>query len=724
MASIIKSIAFQNFYNFYGGFEDNHFLFKEGLNIINADNGMGKSKMYNGFLWIIKDFVYDSDERTFESVEQAAIKMASEKAKAEKDVVDFGVRLVFEDEVNQYSITKSIKLTRDNSSLEGWRVSSQQTDVTETNSITHNSAVIYDVSKKEMIIKDRLLAPAMQSYSLLQGEAIDNIVDLSNSSNLSSTVEALTDLSEIKIIEATCKGLFRYADRDLSAKQQSCTDNKKAFEEAQKSKMDVVRQIEANNESKALYKRELQKATEEATRYSSILNNTEQRVKFREQLHQQREELVKKETELNDLLSSVNDNLFKKPLPWLLYGTQGYVESFAEKRSAYTEAMLARKVVSDPHKLLASILPEGSPDDASLAKMLKLKRCFVCNRPFEEGDEHYQHIEMLLNRSVKNTKEDDAKFKSFFGDIQRAVSPFMKVDDVFGMMANAIVEQNKIKDEIKQLQEKIKTTLAEFKNYGGSETEDEGDSDKNVLAAYETALNNIALNKGYLKSAGEQSERLDAELKSWDKKLSEYGGAAVPQSFRDQKEVIEDIQGVFARTKQRIYDEVVDALEKKSNSFYQKLTAGNNVEGGKLSFTKTSYDSIQLKVYNEAGGELTGASEGFQRMKKIAVLMAIISSKFGGGHYDYPFIADAPFSAFGKNFINNFFDTVPSVFRQCIIMIKDLYDVNSPNLITEDGEKILDKIKNDELPGTFYVISIPEISDPVNMTTEIHPYKL
>lgn len=723
MASIIKSIAFKNFYNFYGDYKENSFDFKEGLNIINADNGMGKSKMYNGFLWIIKDFVYDSDERSFEAVEQAAIKMASEKAKAENDVVDFGVRLVFEDELNLYTITKSIKLTRNHSSEEIWRVSSPQTDVTETNLITHNSAVIYDIARKEIIIKDRLLAPTMQSYSLLQGEAIDNIVDLSNSSNLSSTVEALTDLSEIKIIETTCKNLFKYADKDLASKQQSCTDNKKAFEEAQESKKEVERQIEANNESITLYKRELQRATEEAAKYSSILNNTELRVKYREQLHQQREALAKKENELNDLLSSVNDNLFKKPLPWLLFGTEGNVEAYAEKRASYTEAMLAKKVVSDPQKLLASILPEGSPDDASLAKMLDQKICFVCNRPFEKNDKHYKHIEMLLNRSVEKPTTEDAKFKGFFGDIQKAVSPFMKVDDIFGMMASSIVAQKNLENEIKQLREKINTTLAEFKNYGGTESDAEGESDKNVLAAYEAALNNINLNNGYLKSAAIQGERLEADLKSWDKKLSEYGGAAVPQSYKDQKEIIEDIRGIFARTKQRIYDEVVDALEKKSNSFYQMLTAGNNVEGGKLSFTKTSYDSIQLKVYNEAGGELTGASEGFQRMKKIAVLMAIISSKFGGGHYDYPFIADAPFSAFGKNFINNFFETVPSVFRQCIIMIKDLYDVSADNLITEDGERILDKMKNDELPGTFYVISIPEISDPVKMTTKIHQYK-
>lgn len=49
--------------------------------------------------------------------------------------------------------------------------------------------------------------------------------------------------------------------------------------------------------------------------------------------------------------------------------------------------------------------------------------------------------------------------------------------------------------------------------------------------------------------------------------------------------------------------------------------------GGKLKFTKTSYDAIQVEVLTQLGDKLSGASEGFQRMKKIAIVMAIISSK-------------------------------------------------------------------------------------------------
>ena len=38
MGTFIKSISFQNFYNYYGSYEDNTYVFKEGINIINADS--------------------------------------------------------------------------------------------------------------------------------------------------------------------------------------------------------------------------------------------------------------------------------------------------------------------------------------------------------------------------------------------------------------------------------------------------------------------------------------------------------------------------------------------------------------------------------------------------------------------------------------------------------------------------------------------------------------
>ena len=722
MASIINSIAFKNFYNFYGDFSDNWYNFTEGLNIINADNGMGKSKMYNGFLWILQDLVYDSDSRRKEAVTSAAMKMLSEKAKSESDT-ECGVQIVFDDDTNQYTITKSIKFTKTYNTEEPWKTSPMVTDVKVENLITHNTSIVYDINHQNEIIKERLISPAMLSYSLLQGEAIDDIVDLSNSKNLATTVEALTDLSELKQIEGTCQYLCTNAQKSLESKQKSYSQNKNEFAKAESEKDRILQAIQKNQDSIAQYKAQLELATEKAASTEANLANTEKRVEFREKIKALSTEKSRLEQNLSKLLSSINDNLFKKPMPWVLLNTTGIVNAFNEKWEQYREAMYAKKLMSNPLSLFTSVLPDGSPDDASLERMLKECRCLVCNRPFEKDDEHYKHVEMLRNRSKNQTTQTEDKFKTFFGDILKNVSPYMSVDSISGNIAQCAIEQRELQKSIKEKDDEIKRTLVDFANYGGSEIDIDNTKDRDVLSAYNKALNDINLYKGYITSAQKNVESLKENLANCEKRMSEYGGAAVPQSYRDFKEIMQEVQSIFTRTKDRIYDEVLSSLENKSNDFYQQLTAGNNVDGGKLIFSKTSYDAIQLKVINESGGEFTGASEGFQRMKKIAVVMAIVSSKIGGGHYDYPFIADAPFSAFGKNFITNFFATVPSVFRQCIIMIKDLYDINDSQLISDEGKKIYNDMKNGLINGTFYVNYIPEIADPTKLETKILQYK-
>jgi len=92
-------------------------------------------------------------------------------------------------------------------------------------------------------------------------------------------------------------------------------------------------------------------------------------------------------------------------------------------------------------------------------------------------------------------------------------------------------------------------------------------------------------------------------------------------------------------------------------------------------------------------------------------LMAIISVTKTG--YEYPLLADAPLSAFGQGFIRGFFEETAQVFPQSIILIKDLYDKNSPNKINSLGHELL---KNENIK-TVYLNEIPENLDQIDIYT-------
>lgn len=64
--------------------------------------------------------------------------------------------------------------------------------------------------------------------------------------------------------------------------------------------------------------------------------------------------------------------------------TKGFVDAFNEKWEQYREDMIAKKVTANPLNAFTSVLPDGSPDDVSLERMLKECHCLVCNRPFEK----------------------------------------------------------------------------------------------------------------------------------------------------------------------------------------------------------------------------------------------------------------------------------------------------------------------------------------------------
>ena len=219
MATIINSVAFENFYNYYGSYEHNEYRFKPGINIINADNNMGKSKFYNGFMWLLRDQVYDSDIKAFTDANESLTKMASGKAKSEDTKFKVGVKVVFTNNKKKYTIEKYSLFSNRNGEITH-EPSVLEILVNENNGDTP----IYDVDEKENIINQVFIPLALRNYALLQGESMDRLVDLSSKKALSDTIDTLAGISVLKGI---CEISRKQAKKAEELYQQMDSENSK-----------------------------------------------------------------------------------------------------------------------------------------------------------------------------------------------------------------------------------------------------------------------------------------------------------------------------------------------------------------------------------------------------------------------------------------------------------------------------------------------------------------
>ena len=371
---------------------------------------------------------------------------------------------------------------------------------------------------------------------------------------------------------------------------------------------------------------------------------------------------------------------------------------------------------------LVIMLPEGSPDTSSLERMLKNEICEVCGQPAARHSEAWEHIKMILDRpkKVSTTRND---FGQFYGFLQKSASSYLraipKIDDTIEFTRNQLDEK---KENLEELEAKREEILVELNNAGGNEDNSEK-KDKIITSDYGVVIETISSKERAISNKTKDIAIWENSLKQINKRLNTYKKNTATQKYEDFAVLMRDINDIISQTKDEIFDRTISALAKEANEKYVALTSGNQSSGGILKFER-NHDIVNVSIRDVKNGVITGLGTGFQRMKQLAIVMAVISSKIGDEKkFDYPFISDAPFSEFGENFINNFFSVAPSVFTQSIIMIKELYDPKANDYLTPFGRRILEDMKSGKIPGTFYINVIEEKADTTGIVTSHKCYK-
>jgi DNA sulfur modification protein DndD len=718
MATIIKSVSFQNFYNYYGSFDDNTYRFKEGINIVNADNNMGKSKFYNGILWVLKDTVYDSDLKRMVSASSSFQKMASGKALSEETKFEMGVNITFSENADKYSVSKTVQFQKNGDT---WKTN-EKLEIMQT--INNSDIPVNDTTEKEKIIK-KIIPAELMNYALLQGESMEKLVDLSSHNGLSSTIEALAGINNLIEICDLSKDLLQKTKKLSNDKEKEINSTNKRITELIQDRETLESRIENTSTQIETYKTELSEATKKKETLEAILLNAKNREKFRNEQKTLQAEINQLTEKKNIYEKNITTLLFSENSPWILMGLGNEINKFADNYTNFikelAEQQTLQRLSDDPTALL--LLPPNSPDKTSLQRMLETGRCEVCGQSAPKNSESWKHIEMVWKRPKQTENSNKNDFSSFYGGIQTTVGSFsLSIPKISQSIEKYRDELDILEELITQKEEDKERAKLNFFNAGGSENSTDI-TDRQNIADYTLAENTIFKKEEDIKKAETAIKQWQVRLKQIEDEIKSINTDSEIENYRNFKETMANVEDIFLNTKERVFDKILKSLEINANEKYNELTFGNLSAGGKLNFSKQADGTIQVSIKNVNDGELTGLGTGFQRMKQLSIIMAIISSKIGNKQFDYPFISDAPFSEFGDNFINNFFKIAPNVFKQSIIFIKELYDPYSDNKLNTLGNKILTKMENGEIPGTFYVNVIEEKADTTNLVTKNKCYK-
>jgi DNA sulfur modification protein DndD len=708
----VTELKLNNFYNYSS---EVHYKFKEGINIVVADNNGGKSKLYNAFLWILRDEVFDSDSRKYTSLisPKNQFKIISDKAKYETsigDTITTSVTLIFKNDfaakksglgVAKYKVTKTIKAKKVKNgspfSYENWSVSLKKPEYIRTRG--YKTKPITDSNTQNDIIKF-LLPHALQEYYMFQGEEISQLVG----KKLTNAISKITGIKKFDFFENYLVDIVTKAKSALDKEKKKVAKNS---EDATRLSLDIERSESIVMEHKEHIKSLKKNYETIEERYSSLheqyMEASNQSAIIRE-VSQIEEKINRNRDELEKIEQNYNNNFFEKK--WLLYGIDKCVKNFINSRTKYTENKSKKSTES-----FISSLPYNIPDVPSLDQMIKNMHCYVCDRPISKDGDAWEHLQKLRDRNNNKGKK--------VHKISR-VSAF--IDELFQHSGN-IPNEDEIKQTDQDGKERIISLnkklddLTELKNDLEEKQNQEEKTVLKIVNDYKECGNlkeRIALDRQRHEGLEEDAKKMLKKHQSQFNKLA--GVDEINQGYQKKLDILEDLLEAFYEAKKQHYDEQAMALSLAANEDYKKLTRGNQTAPGSIEIKVSSDFQFNSQLKNPEGGILSGQGTAFQRMKQLSLLLGIVKL---GHNTDYPLIADAPVSELSPILTKNFFNTIPIKFKQSILLVKDLIDDSSQSKDNISLNFLGNEIKDDKYLDPKIYINNARGKDQHHRETEI-----
>ena len=681
---ILKSIELQNFMCYHG---INTFEFSEGINVIIGSNGYGKSKLFDAFYWVMYDQCFDSASEKFIKTSILKSRLISDKAKFETNDgnVITSVVLNFHDTEKDsiYSIERRYQAYKLDDEL---REDPSSQEIVSWKELSYLKAKMIDDPAKIDAIKTKILPDNIKPYMWFQGEQVKSIIDFNNSETLTQAINVLSNISLFDNIIEVADSLKDSSFSEFNRKQRSLSTDKDKSEELEISRKKLVDALNKLEKDELVQQDQQSKAEEKA---EELLNKIDDAQKIKD-LDSRRKTIERSLDEVQLELNSEQINLHKKLFTsrWVLKGTEGIFKDYSNKYDVYEKTRLD-KIIEIKSRLavenaitkeLQTRLPIDVPEPIHVERMLREERCLVCDREALEGSEAWLKMKELIDRSklkIKNIEDKDVFINDFSSDFKKLYQNGLGLSHVISNIDEDIKETflkiQKLTNKRKSLSDDLTKIDNELKNMIAEASIDVNVA-KNLLNEYQSQNEYAKRFQKELSITEFTKEKTKRDLERVNKELSDLVTGEIPKFLREKVEVLEQFQALTHSTRDRVFRDLVETLEKEANKHYQEMTSGNLSTRGVIKLRQLSNKNYMPELVDNNGKLLLGFNTGNYILIKLATIMAIISARKGSRDTDlYTLITDAPTSAFDEEYTIGFCKAVSNVYRQSIIMSYEFY---------------------------------------------------
>ena len=372
----------------------------------------------------------------------------------------------------------------------------------------------------------------------------------------------------------------------------------------------------------------------------------------------------------------------------------------------------------------ATKLPWYVPNKETMQEMIDDEICKVCGRPAHKGTPEYEFMLNKLNEFLANSQaapipEEQEKpyFPHYYVEEMDKISNRLSgwSEKEIAEIATTISDRLELIQAHKQRLEQAKKDL--------QEAEDE----KARLLIQTPGISESLLEKGFkdFKGMSERKNRAEIRLAELNRQLaalerernriSDEFNAIEPSSNTVKRhqlihKTLKLIMEAFRKAKDRNVSEFIATLERETNNYFERLN--ENDFRGQVRIIKRADGSARIQLYSSNGTIISNPGGAQRTTMYMSVLFALSNITKRKREQDYPLIFDAPTSSFGDFKEDVFYNIINTLDKQCIIVTKDLLEIDYAT-----RRKKLNREKLDKLSCTVYQISKEAGFDPQNLST-------